>query len=291
MVVPSWLHGRGRRRLHARRVLGARQASPGRRADRRRRRGRARHRRPRAEPPRGGRGRRRDAGSGCAGERDRTGLPRPPLGGPRRRRDERWRRLRRRAPPRGPAGDRRDPAALGRPGGERDRQGVLLSGLRDRRAGGLPRTRPAARHARPARGVPPRSRRAVRPRLRAGRDAEPVHALQRRLSLRRAARVRSSRRRCTARHGALRTDPRAPRPALARPCRRRAEGPVVHARPPRPREARPDLVPARRPDQDRDARAGRRGRARRRRAARRARRRASSPGTTTGSSSSGAASR
>ena len=127
--------------------------------------------------------------------------------------------------------------------------------------------------------------------LRARRDAEPVHAVQRRLSLRRAARVRPSRRRCAARHGALRADPRAPRPPLARPRRRRAEGPVVHARPPRPGEARPDLVPARGPDE---------GPRRARRlprpgspppSARRARRRASSPGTTTGSSSSGAASR
>ena len=47
-------------------------------------------------------------------------------------------------------------------------------------------------HPRCTRGVPPRGRRAVRPRLCARRDAEPVHALQRRLPLRAAPRVRRS---------------------------------------------------------------------------------------------------
>ena len=61
-----------------------------------------------------------------------------------------------------------------------------------------------ARHARPARGVPPRGRRALRRRLRARRDAEPLHALQRRLPLRRAARVRAPDRRRQARHRPLR---------------------------------------------------------------------------------------
>ena len=46
---------------------------------------------------------------------------------------------------------------------------------RDRGARDVPPPRRPARDARPARGVPPRGRRAVRARLRARRDAEPVH--------------------------------------------------------------------------------------------------------------------
>ena len=53
----------------------------------------------------------------------------------------------------------------------------------------------AARHARPARGVPRRRRPAVRRRLRGRSDAEPVHALQRRLPLRGARRLRRAGRR------------------------------------------------------------------------------------------------
>ena len=47
-----------------------------------------------------------------------------------------------------------------------------------------------ARHARPPRALPARRRRAVRRRLREGRDAEPVRPLQRELPLRGAPRVR-----------------------------------------------------------------------------------------------------
>ena len=48
------------------------------------------------------------------------------------------------------------------PDGPRHRARVLLAGGRDRRARDVPRARAPARHARPARGVPPRGRRAVR---------------------------------------------------------------------------------------------------------------------------------
>ena len=56
----------------------------------------------------------------------------------------------------------------------------------------------------------------VRPRLRARRDAEPVHPLQRRLPLRRAARVRAPHRCAAARNRPLRAHRRARRPAAAR---------------------------------------------------------------------------
>ena len=97
----------------------------------------------------------------------------------------------------------------------------------------LPLARPPARHARPARGVPARGRRAVRPRLRPRRDAEPVHALQRRLPLRRAARVRAARGSGAARDRPLRAHRRAPRPSADRARGRRGQGSVVHARPAR----------------------------------------------------------
>ena len=61
---------------------------------------------------------------------------------------------------------------------------MLLARGGDRGPRDLSLARRAARDARPARGVPPRGRRAVRARLRARRDAEPVHRLQRRLSVR-----------------------------------------------------------------------------------------------------------
>ncbi len=95
------------------------------------------------------------------------------------------------------------------PAGPRRRARLLLAGGRDRRARDLPRARTPARHARPARGVPARGRRAVRPRLRGRRDAEPVHPLQRQLPLRRAARLRGARRRRAARDRPLRADRRA----------------------------------------------------------------------------------
>ena len=92
-------------------------------------------------------------------------------------------------------------------------------------ARGLP-----ARHARSARGVPPRGRRAVRPRLRARRDAEPVHPLQRWLPLRRAARVRAPHRCGAACDRPLRAHRRARRAAAARARRRPGEGSELHAR-------------------------------------------------------------
>ena len=157
----------------------------------------------------------------------------------------------------------------------------------DRRARRLSRARAAARHARPARGVPPRGRDAVRARLRARRDAEPVHPLQRRLPLRGAARVRAARRRGAARDRPLRAHRRARRAAAARPRRRPGEGSELHARAARSAPPRAHLVPARRADEG-----ARRARRRRQpgsppRGAPRARRRASSPATTTGRSSSG----
>ena len=145
-------------------------------------------------------------------ERDRTGLPRL---APIRRRvavamsggvDSAVALLRA-----GPARRRRHAAALARPGGPGRRARLLLARGRPGGTRDVPRARPSARHARSPRGVPPRRRRAVRPRLRARRDAEPVHALQRRLPLRRAARVRAPRRRRAARDRPLRAHRRAHR--------------------------------------------------------------------------------
>ena len=171
------------------------------------------------------------------------------------------------------------------PNGPDDRARLLLAARRDRRARGLPRPRPPARHARPARGVPPRRRRAVRSRLRARGDAEPVRPLQRQLPLRRAARVRRAHRRGAARDRPLRADRRARRPpparARGRPGRRtRATCSPRSTKPrssgcgsrsasrrrsrPAPRPRRPGSRPPRGP---------------------RARRRASSAATTTASSS------
>ena len=59
-----------------------------------------------------------------------------------------------------------------------------------RRAAYLPLARHPARHARCSRRLPARHRRAVRPRLRARRDTQPLHQLQRVLPLRAAARLR-----------------------------------------------------------------------------------------------------
>ena len=101
----------------------------------------------------------------------------------------------------------------------------------------------------------------VRRRLRPRRDAEPVHALQRELPLRAAARVREARRRVEARDGPLRPDRRAPRPAPARAGRRPGEGPVVHARPARSAAPRAALVPARRAVEGGDEGGGGAGRA------------------------------
>ena len=150
----------------------------------------------------------------------------------------------------------------------------------------LPRARAPARDARPARGVPPRRRRAVHARLRARRDAEPVRPLQRRLPLRRAARVRRSRGRRQARDRPLRAVvERAGRRAIARAADAQKDQSYMLAG-----------VDPRRSTGSGSRSAGRR-RSRRAprppppgsasRAAPRARRRASSPATTTARSSSG----
>ena len=178
--------------------MGGRQVMGRRLADRRRRRAGPRARARRADLARGGGGRRRDARGRRARERDRRSGARGAGSRPDGRGDERRRRQRRRASRGGRERGRRDAPALGRPGRAGPRAGVLLAGGGDRGAAHLPRARAAARHARPARGVPPHGRRAVHTRLRAGRDAEPLRPLQRQLPLRRAARVRRSRGR---RHG------------------------------------------------------------------------------------------
>ena len=131
---------------------------------------------------------------------------------------------------------------------------------------------------------------AVRPRLRARRDAEPVHPLQRRLPLRRAARVRAARRRRAARDGPLRADRRAPAAAAARARgRRRRRTSRTCSR--RSIRACSTGSRSRSASRTRRRRAPRRRRRARRRGARaRARRRASSPAATTATSSSGRAS-
>ena len=139
---------------------------------------------------RGGGRARRDARRGRARERDRARVRGRAPPGPDRGRDERRRRQRRRAAPRGPERDRRHAPPLARPGRPERRARLLLTRRRHRRAGGLPPARAASRHARPARGVPQPGRRAVRRGLRAGPDAEPVHALQRGVPLRRPRRLR-----------------------------------------------------------------------------------------------------
>ena len=146
------------------------------------------------------------------------------------------------------------------PRGARRRARVLLARGGDRRARDVPRPRPAARHARPARGVPARGRRRRSSRGYArGETPNPCIALQRRLPLRRAARVRPARRRRAARDRPLRARRRAPRPAAARPRRRPGEGPVVHARAPRPARCSTRIwFPLGEQTKDDDARARRR---------------------------------
>ena len=74
-------------------------------------------------------------------------------------------------------------------------------------------------------------------RLRARRDAEPLHPLQRRLPLRAPARLRAPRRRRHARDRPLRAHRRAPRPAPARPRRRPRQGPATCSRRSTPRSS------------------------------------------------------
>ena len=121
-----------------------------------------------------------------------------------------------------------------------------------------------ARDARPARGVPPRGRRARScAATRAAQTPNPVHPLQRRLPLRRAARLRASRRRRAACDRPLRADRRARRQPAAR-ARRRPGRRIRATCSPRStrKHLRPDLVPARRAGQGGDAGRGRARRAR-----------------------------
>ena len=128
---------------------------------------------------------------------------------------------------------------------------------------------------------------AVRPRLRARRDAEPVHALQRPLPLRascsRFARRAGAARLATGHYARIVEPRRAACSSPARPTRRRISR--TCSRRVDPARARPALVPARRADEGRDARRGRARRPRRPPAGRTARRRASSPAPTTATSS------
>ena len=168
---------------------------------------------------------------------------------------------------------------------------MLLAGGGGGREGDLPRARPPARHARPAPGVQGRDRRPVRRRVRRGRDPESLHELQRRVPVRRAARVRRARGRRERLDGALRPHRRPGGTAPRRPGGGRGKGPVLHARDGRSR--RSSGACASRWESSRSARPGRRlpGPVWRRRRGGRARRRASWPAATTGRSSSARVSR
>ena len=162
---------------------------------------------------------RRDARRRRARERDRAGRPRGRGSPSRRRGDERRGRQRRRAAARRAVSRRRDAQALARPGRPECRACMLLARRGHRGPRGLPRAWTPSRHARPPGGVPARDRRALRARLRARRDAEPLHRVQRELPVRGAARVRGARRRSAARDRALRAN----RLATAAGCSSRAQ--------------------------------------------------------------------
>jgi hypothetical protein len=132
--------------------------------------------------------------------------------------------------------------------GERDRQGVLLSGLGDRRARGLPR----ARLPHVTLDLREEFRRAVvEPFVRGyARGETPNPCTRCNGGFRFASCSRSPRgrrARLATGHYARIASTAA---AACSPRRRRAEGPVVHARARSTRDARPDLVPARRADKD-----------------------------------------
>ena len=153
-------------------------------------RARRRHRRGRRTGPRsgghgndaarGGRGLGRTARGRSARNRPGPGVRRLAEAGSGRRRDERRRGQRGGASARRPERDRRDLAPVAGPGGSARRASVLLAGRSRRRSQYLPCARSAARHARPARGVPSSRRPTVRRELRGGGDAESLHSLQRR---------------------------------------------------------------------------------------------------------------
>ena len=90
------------------------------------------------------------------------------------------------------AARRRDPAPVGRSRGARHRARVLLARRGSSGPEDLSRPRPSPRDARPARRVPAGDRRSVRPRLRAWGDAESVYPVQRRVPVRRTARLRTA---------------------------------------------------------------------------------------------------
>ena len=182
---------------------------------------------------------------------------------------------------------RRHAPALDRPGRRRDAEraccspAAVIAARRD-----LPRARPPARDARPARGVPPRGRRAVRRGYARGETPNPcircngsfrfdeLLAFADRIGAARLATGHYAR--IVERDGA----------AAARPRRRRAQGPELHARDASTRRALDRLWFPLGGQTKEETRA--RGRGRRPRAPRgapRARRRASSAATTTAPSS------
>ena len=156
-----------------------------------------------------------------------------------------------------PGRGRRHAAPLARPGRPERRARLLLARRRHRRARDLPRARAAARHPRPARGVPRRGRPAVRRGLR-GRASRRTRACA---ATGRSASTSSSRspRRAGADvlwTGPLRTHRRSATAGAWSPAATDAgEGPVVHARDRRPGAARPRRVPARQSRRRRQTRA------------------------------------
>ena len=115
---------------------------------------------------------------------------------------------------------RRHAPALAGPRGAGHRARVLLAGRGRRGARDLSRPRSPARHARSARGLQgARSSIPFTARVRGGGDAEPVHALQRRVPFRRARGVRRACGRRRAVDGSLRAYRRARRHAARRPRR------------------------------------------------------------------------
>ena len=187
--------------------------------------------------------------------------------------------------------DRRHAAPLARPARARRRARLLLARGGDRRPRDVPRARAPARHARPARGVPARRRRAVRPRLRgAARRRTPASAATAASASPSCSPSRARRRR-RARDRPLRADRRARRPPAARARGRPAKDQSYMLAPSRPALPRPPLVPARRADEGRRRAPRPSAPGSRRPVAPRARRRASSPAATTATSSSATGSR
>ena len=209
-----------------------------------------------AQPRVRGPGRRRAARGDRAGARPRAdaGARRP-----RRRRHVRRggqrRRLAEGARGRAAAGGR-DAAALDRPRCSRLGPGLLLAAVGASGPQRLPRGRRTSRHARSARPLPVTGGGGLRARPRRGHDAQPVHALQRQLPVRRPGRLRRPGGRTPAGNRPLRPDRGAGRAHRAGARRRPGQGPVLHAGPRARADPVTHLVPAGRPAKDRDARAG-----------------------------------